>query len=66
MALKGPDGRSANGTYSSAYYFFEKRRIEAGKPKSKKRKDAEAMYGGEGYSTERRSGTWVCLDPRLF
>lgn len=44
MAAKGDGGGAENGTYTGAYIFFEKKRIWEGKPKGKKRLDAEVQY----------------------
>lgn len=58
MKLSGPAGGCENGTFTSAYYFFEKKRIEEGKPKSAKRKRAEAE-NANGLNLDYRRKLWV-------
>ncbi|PRP73138.1 hypothetical protein PROFUN_03452 [Planoprotostelium fungivorum] len=59
MKAKGPTGGCQNRTYRAAYEYFERQRIAEGKPKSKKRLDAEAALGSsEGFSTVAVRGMW--------
>jgi len=46
--LQGKLRGGQNQTYRRAYAFFEHQRIAAGKPKSKKRREAEEAFGPEG------------------
>jgi len=44
MKLKGPVSGNTNGTYYTAYVFFEKLRVKQRKPKSKDREEMEYIY----------------------
>jgi len=58
---KGVMGGNTTIAFYAAYVFFEKRRIKAGKPKSKTREDMEEVHGPMGVDIEHNSnGTyWV-------
>lgn len=61
MKVSGADSGQGNGIYPAAYYFFEKKRIAEGKPKSKKRLDNEDFLGYRGYSTDRPVQKWYVV-----
>jgi len=60
LSTKGPTKGRQIEAYPKAYRFLEKVRILRGQPKTKKRINAEAKEGPDGYSTEReRTHMWV-------
>ncbi|CEI64684.1 hypothetical protein FVEN_g3196 [Fusarium venenatum] len=52
MGCKDVRGGNTNITFYAAYIFFEKRRIQEGKPKSKFREEMEKAWGSKGFDTE--------------
>lgn len=57
-ALEGQTSR----IFYAAYVFFEKQRLQQGKPKSKKREENEKVWGLEGgIDTKRRQSNVWCL-----
>ncbi|EKM58079.1 uncharacterized protein PHACADRAFT_206919 [Phanerochaete carnosa HHB-10118-sp] len=58
MKATGPTGGASNGTYYSAYVYFEKVRIATGKKKTAKRTRNEAEYKA-GMPLEDRKTVWI-------
>jgi hypothetical protein len=52
MGRKGVRDGNTNITFYAAYVFFEKKRIQDGKPKSKFREEMEKAWGSKGFDTE--------------
>ncbi|KAI5800222.1 hypothetical protein DFH27DRAFT_73510 [Peziza echinospora] len=64
MAAKGEGGGAENGTYTGSYVFFEKKRVWEGKPKGKKRLDAEVQYPEGRDLVDSNRPVWVTT--RMF
>jgi len=58
MKASGATGGAGNGTYYSAYVYFEKVRIAQGKKKTPKRERNEIEHPG-GFELRDRKGMWV-------
>ena len=59
---KGPLEGQTSRVYYAAYVFFEKQRLQQGKPKSKKREENEKVWAREGgIDTKRRQGSLYCF-----
>jgi hypothetical protein len=52
MGRKGVRDGNTNITFYAAYVFFEKKRIQAGKPKTKFRVEMEGAWGSKGFDIE--------------
>ncbi|WZH40319.1 uncharacterized protein QYS62_001251 [Fusarium acuminatum] len=52
MGRKGVRDGNTNITFYAAYVFFEKKRLQAGKPKTKFRVDMENAWGPKGFDIE--------------
>ncbi|GKU18770.1 unnamed protein product [Fusarium langsethiae] len=52
MGCKDVRGGNTNVAFYAAYTFFEKRRIQEGKPKTKFREEMEKAWGSKGFDTE--------------
>ena len=52
MGRTGARDGNTNITFYAAYVFFEKKRIQAGKPKSKFREEMEKAWGAKGFDLE--------------
>ncbi|CVK84386.1 uncharacterized protein FMAN_01443 [Fusarium mangiferae] len=52
MGRKGVRDGNTNITFYAAYVFFEKKRIQAGKPKTQFRQKMEKAWGNKGFDTE--------------
>lgn len=56
---KGPKEGNTSSVFYAAYVFFEKLRIQEGKPKSAHRKEMEEAWP-DGFDMERDHGMYVC------
>lgn len=58
---KGPMAGNTSRIFYAAYVFFEKQRLQQGKPKSKKRRETEDAWAGEGgIQRDRARDTFWC------
>ncbi|KIX93607.1 uncharacterized protein Z520_10785 [Fonsecaea multimorphosa CBS 102226] len=48
LKRKGPTGGAESPVFYNSYIFFEKLRIQRGKPKTKKRQEMETVWGADG------------------
>lgn len=54
MGYKGADTGNTSCVFYAAYVFFEKLRVQEGKPKSKHREEMEAIWASKGgFNTTR-------------
>jgi hypothetical protein len=60
-SMKGPDAGNTSAVFYAAYVFFEKQRIEQGKPKSAKRAQMEEIYPGgmDLITASHKRGVWA-------